>query len=355
MLTLHDNARILLIKPSSLGDIVHALPALSALRQRYPHAWISWLVKEQWAELLRGHPELSDVWPFSFRLSDWPLFITRLRKSAFDVVIDLQGLFRSGVIARLSGAGTRVGFAAGREGSPFFYTHGIELPIPADKSWRLLDMHAVDRNLSVVEQLGADISHPRFVLPVSEQDHTNSLSLLASHGWSPGDRLIGIAPMTRAKIKNWPLERFVETARVLSNGGSCRIVVFGSSDQRAIGRSFEDALGHACINLMGKTTIRQLTALLRNMTVVVANDSAVAHLAAAVGTPVVAVMGPTNPRSTGPYGKCSRVAVSEGLACRPCGARTCRNSHRLECLTGVSVGQVVAHAEPFLVQVERTP
>lgn len=349
-MTLPDNARILLIKPSSLGDIVHALPALSALRQRYPQAWITWLVKEEWAELLNGHPALNDVWPFSFRLADWPSFLKRIRSVAFDVTIDLQGLFRSGIISKLSGAMTRIGFAGGREGSPFFYTHGIELPIPADKSWRLLDMHAVDRNLFLIEQLGADVSHPRFVLPVSEQDQKSSLSLLTSHGWSLEDRLIGIAPMTRAKVKNWPLERFVETARVLCQAGYCRVVVLGSSDQREIGSRFEHALGQSCINLVGKTTLRQLTALMHRMTVVLANDSAAAHLAAAVGTPVVAVMGPTNPRSTGPYGKCSRVAVCEGLACRPCGARTCQNSRYLECMTGVSVEQVVAQTEPFLLQ-----
>src|SRR5262245_49228161 len=124
-----DFQRILLIKPSSLGDIVHALPTLSALRQRFPHARITWLVKQEWSAILDGHPDLTDIIAADFRWSNWLRLVTQLRRARYDVVLDLQGLFRSGWLTWLSGASTRVGFAAGREGSPWCYTDAVHLPV----------------------------------------------------------------------------------------------------------------------------------------------------------------------------------------------------------------------------------
>lgn len=348
MASLNEHSKILIIKPSSLGDIIHTLPALRALRARYPKAWIAWLVKQEWQDLLVGHPDLSQVISVGSGWVAWVDTAIRLRSMKFDVAVDFQGLFRTGMMSKLSGAPMRVGFADGREGSPMCYTHRVKLPLPAVPSWRLMDMHAVDRNLLIVKSVGADISHPRFVLPDADPECQQALTLLQDSGWIPGEPVVAMAPLTRAEIKNWPLGSFLQTAKILRHQYHCWIVLLGTASQQWIGEKFRSEIGSHCIDLLGKTTLRQLAPLIQRMNCVIANDSAVMHIAAAVGIPVIAMMGPTNPRSTGPYGSVNRVHVNSSLACRPCGRQTCRNTRKGECLTSLSVDEVVKSAGNWL-------
>ena len=138
--------RILIIKTGSLGDIIHALPTLAALRSRFPKASITWLVKKEWAEILEGNPNLNEVLATNFAITQWVGLIRTLREKGFDLVVDLQGLFRSAFLAKISGAPMVVGFAQGREASPWFYSHRVNLPIPKGESWRRWNIHADDRN-----------------------------------------------------------------------------------------------------------------------------------------------------------------------------------------------------------------
>ena len=137
--------RLLLIKPSSLGDIVHAMPTLAALREQFPQARVTWLVKRQWAPLVEVIAGVDQVCSVSEGLRGWLGRVPDLRAAGFDLVVDLQGLFRSGAMARLSGCDRRIGFANAREGSSLFYTQRVAVP-PAP-------MHAVDRYLLVAEAI----------------------------------------------------------------------------------------------------------------------------------------------------------------------------------------------------------
>ena len=339
---------LLIIKPSSFGDIIHALPTLRALRVVFPDSRISWLVKSEWAELLEGHPDLSEVIPANFRLCDWCEIITTVRERAFDCVVDLQGLFRSGLIARLSGAPVRVGFARGREGSPWFYTHSVRLPNDGKRPWRLLDIHAVDRNLEVARFFGASAESPQFWLPRLENDRVAINQLFAEGGVQPHDRLVAVAPTSRHAIKNWPAERFLEVAVSLAKEKNIKIVLIGSSNDHAIGQRFSQALGSALVDLVGKTRIRQLSFVFDKVRLFIANDSGPIHVAAACRVPVIACFGPTNPQATGPYGIGHVSVVSYATACRPCGLRKCQNLHYLECLESVSVDEVISHAKSVL-------
>ena len=340
--------RILIIKPSSLGDIIHALPTLAALRSRFPKAWIVWLVKEQWAEILDGHPQLDEVVAANLNVTKWWGLLRTIRSKKFDLVVDLQGLFRSALIGKLSGASVVVGFAQGREGSPWLYTHCVELPMPKGQSWRLWNMHAVDRNLAVAKYLGAEWNTPEFCLPCGEDDRKQVDGWLKSCGVTDADQLIAIAPLTRQTIKNWPLDRFVKVAQALSKGDNIKILLVGTEDL-AVGQIFETALGSRLVNLMGKTRVRQLRAVFDKARLLIANDSAPLHIASARGIPIVTIFGPTNPEATGPYGKQeSHQILTHPLACRPCGQRTCQNVNALECLTSISVQEVVAQAERIL-------
>ena len=342
---------LLIIKPSSFGDIIHALPVVSALRTVLPDARISWLVKSEWAELLEGHPDLHEVISVDFCVRSWRSLIATVRARAFDCVVDLQGLFRSGLIARLSGAPVRVGFAGGREGSPWLYTHRIRLPNDRNTHWRLLDMHAVDRNLAMAALFGASTDAPRFILPRLENDQAVINRLFAEAGVAPHDQLIAIAPTSRQTIKRWPVGRFVKAAAALAKHKNMKIVLLGSPDDRSIVRPFSMALGPALVNLVGKTRIRQLSLIFDRVRLLIANDSGPIHVAAACRVPVLACFGPTNPKATGPYGAGHVTMVSSTTACRPCGLRQCHNAYYLECLDSIAVEDVVGRAKRMLAGV----
>lgn len=344
---MEDYRRILLIKPSSLGDIVHALPAVSALRTRFPCAHITWLVKRQWAEILEGNPDVDEVLAVDFRVRDWLSIIARLRRSKFDLAVDLQGLIRSGLLGFLSGAPERVGFAAGREGSPFFYTQRVRLASQEPKNWRLFPMHAVERNLMVAAHLGADIRSVRFPLPAFSDDEKQVDSWLQGAGIREDEKLVAIAPVDRLGVRSWPLDRFVAVAAALSRNPCVRIVLIGTSGQRWVAEQFLRPVGSQLVDLVGETRVRQLSVLFRRMHLVISNDSAPMHIAAAVGTPVLGLFGPSNSNRARPLGEQHAVLRTE-LPCSPCGLSICKNRNHLECLTSIEVDDVVRKAEDML-------
>lgn len=341
---------ILILKPSSLGDVVHALPTLAVLRQHYPSSKIVWLIKEEWAEMLEGNADLDDVIPVKFNLRHWPSIIRRVREQQFDLVVDLQGLFRTGLLARISGASVRIGFAAGREGSTWFYTDRVTLPLPMNRPWRLLEMHAVDRNLAIAQYLGADISNPRFSIPEMEVDQTVIDQYLEKAGVQKGDKLISIAPLSREDVKCWPLDRFVELAQEIAHWPKCKVVLLGSLSQAWIVEKFSQIGSSNLINMVGTLRLRQLGTFLRRTRVLITNDSAPMHIAAAVDVPVLGIFGPTHTVATGPYGATTHHVMSTEISCRPCGKKTCHQNIQKECLTAISVEDVVTEVREMLRQ-----
>ena len=347
-LSLSDGSRLLVIKPSSLGDIVLALPAVAALRRWCPGATLTWLVKPEWREILEGNPDIDEIVTLPASACSLLQTVALLRSKRFDLVVDLQGLFRSGLLALLTGAPVRVGFAGAREGSSFFYTHRVSLPVPK-APWRFLDMHAVDRNLAVAASLGADIESVQFPIPSFPSDELAIEGWLEQAGVQPGDQLIAIAPLDRGGVRSWPLERFVAAARALSQARGVRIVLMGTSADSRISAEFRKAVGDKLVDLLGKTRVRQLGTLLRRVHVLIANDSAPIHIAAAVGTRVVALFGPTSPVRSRPYAD-GHVVLRVPIACSPCEKRTCANPKHFECLTAITVAEVVEAAMRLLEQ-----
>ena len=345
---------ILILKPSSLGDVIHALPTLSALRQLYPSARIAWLIKEEWAEMLEGNTDLDDVIPVKLALRHWLSLIRQIREQHFDMVVDLQGLFRTGVLARLSGASVRIGFAAAREGSPWFYTERVELPLKMERPWRLLDMHAVDRNLMVAQYLGADISNRRFSIPQMETDQVLVEQWLHEAGVQAEDRLIAIAPLSRVDVKCWPLDRFVTLVQEIIRWPKCKVVLVGSSSQEWVVKRFSQIGSSGLINMVGKLRLRQLGTLLRHADLLISNDSAPIHIAAAVEVPVLGLFGPTHAVATGPYGTGLHRVMSTEISCRPCGKKICHHVTQKECLTAISVEEVLAAAKSMVMQTDMT-
>lgn len=343
----NDVRRLLIVKPSSLGDVVHALPTLSALRRRFPSATISWLVKREWAEVLEGQPDLDDVLAVDLSAKGWPAAIRAVREGRFDLVVDLQGLLRSAVLSWASGSPALVGFANGREGSPWFYTHRVPVPNAS--------MHAVDRYLLLARFLGAESAKPdlaAFCLPRDPAADVRIEALLAVAGVRVGTMLVALNPSARWATKRWPAESFAAVGDWLQRHGGARVAVVGSGKERSAGDEVIRLMQTAPLDLVGKTTMKELIALLRRLRVFVTNDSGPMHLAAAVGTPVIAPFGPTDPALTGPYGAGHRVLRS-GVPCSPCFSRRCANTVAMECLTSIRPQQVIESMTILLKGEER--
>ena len=328
-----DYRRILIIKPSSLGDIIHALPALAALRDQFPSAHIAWLVKRQWAGVLERVDGLDRIWPVAPGLKGWLRSVPSLKAESFDLVIDLQGLFRSGAMAWLTGSRTRIGFANGREGSPFCYTQRVLVP--------MLETHAVDRYLLVAAAVGAvPKGVPEFRMRPAAADRQRIAELLRRVGLAPGAQWIAMNVSARWDTKRWPPEHFAAVADALYNEGLGPVGLLGGPGDRAATEAVMSRMQTTPIDLTGQTSPELLPALLASASLLLTNDSGPMHIAAAMGTPVVALFGPTSSTRTGPYGSGHRVFRS-GVPCSPCFSRTCRNPVPLECLTTIHPNIVV--------------
>lgn len=325
--------RILLIKPSSLGDIVHTFPTVALLRATFPASHLTWLVKREWAGLVERAEGVDRVWPVDSGLAGWLSQVPGLRAERFDLVVDLQGLLRSGIMAWLSGCPTRIGFANGREGSPLFYSQRVAVPTP--------DMHAVERYRLVAAALGAPAGlTPEFRFRSLPGDEQQVRALLQRHGLSPDALWIAMNVSARWPTKRWPPEYFAQTADQLQQDGAGSVVLFGGPGDRADVNAVQRSMGTKPVDLTGETSVGLLPALLKSAAVLVTNDSGPMHVAAAVGTPVVSVFGPTSPIRTGPYGP-GHVVLTHDVPCRPCYSRRCLNSVERECLMSITPGKVV--------------
>jgi ADP-heptose:LPS heptosyltransferase len=208
----------------------------------------------------------------------------------------------------------------------------------------MIPMHAVDRNLALATHVGADVARPVFRFPDFSEATQRMEQTLHDLGVKPGEPLIAVAPVDRRRVRSWPLERFAEAAFRLTHMGAGRILLLGTSGQQDILRPFVEKLPTGLVGLVGRTTIRELAAILRRVQLLLANDSAPLHLAAAMGTPVVGLFGPTNAVRARPYGEGHRVLRVE-LSCSPCEKNVCANRNQYECLTALSVDDVVRAAQ----------
>jgi heptosyltransferase-1 len=373
-------SRILLIKPSALGDVVHTIPVLVKLRARYPRARIDWLITPENAEIVRCHPALSNVVlfarrDFSKRGRRWRAFLSffdllkQIRRAKYDLVIDMHGQVRSAFFALITGARVRIGFdrpikrtltvsaehdlknvpshgwRGAREGSWIAYTHRI--PIPT------LDVHAIDRYLWVGELLGFDDTPPDLTIYLSPETIRNVDRLLSEKGVSASQPLIVLVPGTIWETKHWTIEGFAGVARQFLHDGYA-VALAGTKRDEQRSRQIAAAAPGAC-DLSGKTTPADLAALIRRAEVTVTNDSGSMHVAASLGKPMVSIFGPTNPVHIGPYERPDSV-VRVDLPCSPCNYRRlsqCPYDHA--CMKQVTSAMVVERVQKILLTAKSRP
>ncbi|HYQ48182.1 MAG TPA: lipopolysaccharide heptosyltransferase I [Thermodesulfovibrionales bacterium] len=329
--------KILIVKPSSLGDVVHSLPFLNAVHECFPDAEVHWVIAKGLEGLLDGHPMITrlivinkDLWKKISRAGDTVRELRQLyrdlRREHYDLVADLQGLLRSGLITMATHATVRVGFSEAREGSRLFYTMKV-------KGGR--GIHAVDRYMKMAAEIGCPADRIAFPFPPKSSENGRIKTLL--DGLGP---YAVIVPGARWKTKIWPAENFGRVAA----GLRVRSVVIGSSSDRGIAdRVVVSSRGRA-ISLAGETDLPELIALMRTASLVITNDSGPMHIGAALNVPVVAVFGPTSPVQTGPYGK-DHIILQANEPCSPCFKRECAD---MKCMTNITPEKVLEKTEAIL-------
>ena len=331
--------RIAVIKPSALGDVVQTLPLLGVLKKRFPDAEIDWVIRSELANLLEGHPSLSEIIPYYRHggLRSWMQLLHRLRNRRYDLVFDLQGLLRTGVMTIATEATLRVGLETARECS-HWACHGL-LPdtgksVPAHaRYWRIAELFNLQnesRNLN----LG---------ITVSDQEAA-SRALEALEG-SSGPLMV-IHPGAKWETKRWPVSQFAEIAIRTFKKFGMRIAIIGTkgehNDAELIVAAMKQHVPHApAINLAGKTSLRELAVILEKADLVLTNDSGPMHLAAAMGTPVVGIFTCTSAERSGPPGNQHQLIQAE-VPCAASYRKTCpyTGSGQMQCMRAVSLFQV---------------
>ena len=342
--------KILVIKPSSLGDVIHSMAFLKVLKDLYPGASVSWVISKNLKGLLEGHPLIDEL--IIFDKDRWQKiknlyktaheiapFIRQLRSKPYDIVIDLQGLLRSGLITFFARSPVKIGFYAAREGSRYFYNHRV-------RTDRII--HAVDRYIEVVRYLARyretkdNIelhSLLPFPLPVDKK------AALAIKQDLPNP-YAAIAFSARWNTKIWPSEYFASTIAELP----IESVLIGGKPDKPLANEIMAYSKNQGIDYTGRTGLKELIAIIAGAKVVISNDSGPVHIAAALGTPLVAIYGPTAPEKTGPYGwdypqsQCTVLRASVG--CSPCFKRKCPTE--LECMKSIFPQAVLEAVKEYL-------
>jgi heptosyltransferase-1 len=333
---------ILIVKLSSIGDVVHSLPLLEVLRENFPLARIDWLVEEEASQMITGHPAIDRI--IVSRRKSWQRrllkggerrsvireirqFLREVRSFEYDLVLDVHGLFKSGILTGLSKGKRKIGMSGGTEGAWLFLK---ERPVPVD-----YDQHAIDRYLKLAEYLQCDMIDWKGGIPFFEPDKRVINQIFNSDG--PRKKpLIAINPMARWVTKLWAPECFAALADMLIRDLACEIVFTGSMHDRGVIDEILRLMEQKPINLAGQTSLKELAYLYTKCAAAVTTDTGPMHVAAAMGCKVVAVFGPTAPWRTGPYGKGHKV-IRADIECSPCFQKKCGH---MTCMKQVTVENV---------------
>ncbi len=326
----------LIVRLSSLGDIIHTLPAFSALRKHYPGAKISWVVEENGKEILDLVPGLDRIVPV--RLKRWKPGSRRfweelgnLKKEIRDrdqIAIDFQGLIKSGFLAFLSGARRRIGFhktnLKERQAS-LFYTE--RLPEVSEKD------HVIEKNLKLLSMVGIEEHDYEFPLSFSEELSAKVRKIMDDLGYEPEKRLVLLNVGAAWETKRWPAERWIALIERIGDGSLFSVLLWGSETERELAKQVNKATG---VPVVPSLTLQEVMTFIRGVSVLVSGDTFALQAACALDRPVVGMFGPTTPARNGPFREQDRVVFHE-MECSHCYKRTCS---RLECLEKITPDEV---------------
>ena len=346
--------KILIVKLSAIGDVIHTLPSLNAIRKHYADAHITWLVEETASDLIVRHEALNRViiskrkrWIKGVlgssclkNIKEAYQFVKKLRDTEYDLIIDFQGLLKSGVLIALAMGKRKIGFDKGMEHMEHSYIFLNERIPPVN-----MDNHALLRSMILINALGIKSKEIEYKIPVS--DHTRILTdeLLERHGIKDHIILVAMNPVAKWETKLWDNRKFSLLADKLIEKYNANVIFTGSQSDRSTIDNIMSCMSHSAVNLAGETTLKTLAALYEKTKFLISTDTGPMHMAAAVGTPVIALFGPTAPWRTGPFGSEHKILRS-GLNCSPCFKRQCST---IDCMKQISVDQVMDAVSSILL------
>lgn len=334
-LELHPFPKILIVQPSRIGDIVFSLPVLAALRKKYPEAKISWIVDERCAEILEGNPYLENIfiWDRRNRSAKYYKELKKsLRGEKFDLSIDLHGLAKSAMLVKLAGAKYKIASSS---------TNGMkELSWLVSKEIKCTDpnKHCIERHMLTAKYLGAadEIEYP---IAISEENFSSVKEKLEREGVNI-KKMIGIHPGGGWISRRWAAYKYSMLAKKLKDELGADIVLVGGreggSSERGLNEEIIADAGTEICDMTGKFTLKELCAFFKMCRAFVGNEAGPMHIATALNTPAVAILGPTNAKRTGPFRGKTKV-IQHQVSCQPCRNRNCKD---VLCMKDITVAEV---------------
>ncbi len=335
--------RILIRSTNWVGDAVLTTPAVRAVRKNFPDARLSLLAKPWVAPVFYNNPYVDQIIPYDLagRHAGWlgkARLIKELRRTKFDLVVLFQNAFEAALLAYLAGVPKRLGYDT--DGRRLLLTHSIRLE-PGRKLG-----HQIDYYLGILEGASLKLTGRGLTLMVTDQERSRAEDILMRHHVTGQGRLIGINPgATYGSAKRWAPERYAALCDKIQDSWSAHIIIFGGPAEKAIGRRISELMKNDCINLCGKTNLREAVALIERCRLFVTNDSGLMHVVAALDIPLVAIFGSTDPVATGPTSPRSHI-VRVRVPCSPCLKPECPTDHR--CMREITVDKVYAVVETLL-------
>ncbi len=304
--------KILIIKLSSFGDIIHSLPVLNAVKAAFPNVQADWLTSEKFEELLNEHPNIDNLYCLPKPIKGWGKLIKQLQTQNYDYILDLQGLMKSGLIARLIGAQNIVGLSPARERlCELFWTQKI-------KTSNILDseVHVIERALQITKVFNLNPTETKVEFALKPKE-LEKLFL--------GKFLI-LAPETRWKSKNWPAKHWISLINKLLENSDFSVLILGEGSSR-----LNLPVSERLHDLRGKTNLQHLVSFIAQTELVVGGDSGIIHLASGMGRKTLGLFGPTSPKRTGPW---QGNFLWTEPSCSPCHKRKCplKGANYLQCL-----------------------
>jgi len=350
-----NGKKILFIRLSSLGDVILTLPTLKAIKDRYPQTHIAWLVQEAFKDVLTGNPYLDEIIPVDLlSVTDkfaapttWLRGGTRLfrnltksfrifRERKFDVVLEFQALFKSGIFAALNRGAERYGFKNARELSHLFLNRPIFV---RDKS-----RHAVENYLQFARYFDCPTDAVEFPIFIPPEDDHYIEGILRQEGIKPGDLTVFVSATARWRSKFWEQGAFARLGDELVHRYGAKLIFSGLPSEKGYLQGIKTMMREDALIMAGRTTIKQFLALMKRSHLYIGVDSGSMHAAAAFGVPVVALFGPSNPSWIGPYGQEGGI-VQANLHCAPCNKRDCADK---SCMLRITPEMVLEKVEKLI-------
>lgn len=345
----HDSFRNILIRSVNwIGDAVMTTPAISVIREYFPHAKITILANTMVSQLFSHHPGIDSIITFDRQKKHRGVagrlrLAAELRKHAFDLAIILPNSFDSALVPWLAGIPARIGKCS--DGRTPLLTGRYHVPKGG------ITCHEVEYYLNLMAYFGITGKRVPLHLSSTPEEESGASALLTGYGIQANDFVLGINPgASYGSAKRWYPDRFALVARRLADQWAAKVVIFGGPGETAIAADIENRLEGTALNLAGKTSVRELMALIKRCNFFITNDSGPMHIAAAFDVPLVAIFGSTDHTGTSPYSK-NAVVVRKNTDCSPCKLRECPTDHR--CMTAVTAESVISSALELATSLQR--